>query len=298
MEESEKKELDPKVALLLEQTEDSLRKMEKTLGPDHIVVAQILDTYARLLRQHNHRILDAINMEARAKAIRAKHNQEESEAQAAMIGSTNAKMQSLPVGKAKVFVWVVAVAVVGVLGLTAFQTINTVAPKAAKLKELRREREEQHEKAQLQAQQEEEERAAAAAQMEGVSTPHLDKALAPPPVPEETEEQKKRKAEVAEELQNTKGELVSLVTHGMEFEAAGNINDAADAYQTAINAGVNAMNQSAREHVAFSCDELATAYERLSIILEKKGDSVNAEMLKKDQKRAEEAMHRSVEYFK
>ena len=48
---------------------------EKTLGPDHPDVATSLENYADLLRK-THRKTEATVMEARAKAIRAKHAQE------------------------------------------------------------------------------------------------------------------------------------------------------------------------------------------------------------------------------
>ncbi len=44
----------------------------KTLGLEHPGVARSLENYARLLRKTN-READATRMEARAKAIRAKH---------------------------------------------------------------------------------------------------------------------------------------------------------------------------------------------------------------------------------
>ena len=46
--------------------------MEKALGPEHPHVAKILANYAALLRKTGHSA-KATRMEARAKAIRAKH---------------------------------------------------------------------------------------------------------------------------------------------------------------------------------------------------------------------------------
>ncbi len=53
----------------------SLTILEKALGPDQLDVAQSLENYAALLRE-NGRDTEAIAMEARAKAIRAKHAQD------------------------------------------------------------------------------------------------------------------------------------------------------------------------------------------------------------------------------
>ena len=49
--------------------------MEKVLGPEHPNVATILEGYSDLLRKMD-REAEAEKMEARAKAIRAKHAQE------------------------------------------------------------------------------------------------------------------------------------------------------------------------------------------------------------------------------
>lgn len=56
----------------LEQAEISLHEAESLLGADHPDVADRLDDYARLLRQ-DRQLLDAVNIEARAEAIRKKH---------------------------------------------------------------------------------------------------------------------------------------------------------------------------------------------------------------------------------
>ncbi len=53
----------------------SLAIREKALGPQHPDVAQSLENYAALLRNMN-REDEVAKMEARAKAIRAKHAQE------------------------------------------------------------------------------------------------------------------------------------------------------------------------------------------------------------------------------
>ena len=48
---------------------------EKALGPEHPAVATVLENYAMLLRETG-RDTKAANLEARAKAIRAKHAKE------------------------------------------------------------------------------------------------------------------------------------------------------------------------------------------------------------------------------
>jgi hypothetical protein len=53
----------------------ALAIQERTLGPDHPDVATSLENYADILRK-THRKTEAIVVEARAKAIRAKHAQE------------------------------------------------------------------------------------------------------------------------------------------------------------------------------------------------------------------------------
>ncbi len=53
----------------------SLAIREKALGPEHPHVAESLENYAALLRQ-TARANEAEKLEARAKAIRAKHAQE------------------------------------------------------------------------------------------------------------------------------------------------------------------------------------------------------------------------------
>ncbi len=107
MESQKTPELDQKTAKLIEEMEKSLRNMEQSLGMDHLLVAKILDSYAQLLRQNNLRHLDALNMEARAKAIRAKHNQKEAEEQDLGIDS-GAQSRSISTAQAKALAWGIA----------------------------------------------------------------------------------------------------------------------------------------------------------------------------------------------
>ena len=53
----------------------ALATFEKALGPEHPHVAQSLENYAALLRKTG-RATEASKMEARAEAIRSKHNKE------------------------------------------------------------------------------------------------------------------------------------------------------------------------------------------------------------------------------
>ncbi len=53
----------------------SLAIRKKALGPDHPEVATILENYAAMLREAG-RTVEAVKMEARAKAIRARHAKE------------------------------------------------------------------------------------------------------------------------------------------------------------------------------------------------------------------------------
>jgi hypothetical protein len=56
----------------LKEAELAITAAEKEFGPDHPELAERLMKYANLLRQSDGRKLDAVNIEARAKAIRAK----------------------------------------------------------------------------------------------------------------------------------------------------------------------------------------------------------------------------------
>lgn len=105
MEQHTENGLDPKTAKLIEEMEKSLHNMEKSLGPEHIVIAKILDSYARLLRNNGLRPVDAVNLEARAKAIRAKHNQEEAEKQSVSLGPIVHQKKKLRTSQAKMIVW-------------------------------------------------------------------------------------------------------------------------------------------------------------------------------------------------
>jgi hypothetical protein len=134
--------LDEKNARLLEEMEKSLQKMEQTLGKDHPVVGKILDSYAKLLRKNNLRHLDALNMEARAKAIRAKQNQKEAEAQS--IGLTfeprPQEKKGLTLVQARVFAWALSLLIVVGLGFAAVDIIK----KSDRLREIAASRAKNH----------------------------------------------------------------------------------------------------------------------------------------------------------
>lgn len=102
--ENDKPKIDDKTARLIEEMDKSLHNMEKSLGPDHPVVAKILDSYAKLLRQNNIRHLDAVNMEARAKHIRAKNNQQEEKAQSQGLAPLKAQKR-MSMTQARLLTW-------------------------------------------------------------------------------------------------------------------------------------------------------------------------------------------------
>lgn len=118
MENQKAPSVDEKTAKVLEEMDKSLHNMEQTLGMDHMLVAKICDSYAQILRQNNIRPLDALNMEARAKAIRAKHNQKEAEAQNKGIDIENMASQPklMSASQVKVLVWVISVGVLAAMG--------------------------------------------------------------------------------------------------------------------------------------------------------------------------------------
>ena len=122
--ENEKVQLDEKTARIIEEMDKSLKNMEQAMGPDHMVVAKILDSYAKLLRQKNIRHLDALNMEARAKHIRAKLNQQEDKAQSEGITTTHAQTKSMSTGQARVLVWCVAAVVLSALAYGTYGVIR------------------------------------------------------------------------------------------------------------------------------------------------------------------------------
>lgn len=123
--ENDKLKVDEKTARIIEEMDKSLRNMEQAMGPDHMVVAKILDSYAKLLRQNNIRHLDAVNMEARAKHIRAKHNQQEEKAQMEGLSNTAPKQKrGMSVAQARVVVWCIAGVVFCAIGYGAFEVIK------------------------------------------------------------------------------------------------------------------------------------------------------------------------------
>lgn len=121
---NDKVKIDEKTARIIEEMDKSLRNMEQAMGPDHPVVAKILDSYAKLLRQNNIRHLDAVNMEARAKHIRAKHNQQEEKAQMDGLTSAAPRKKGMSMAQARILVWCVAAVVFGAIGLGAFEVIK------------------------------------------------------------------------------------------------------------------------------------------------------------------------------
>lgn len=124
MQDDKAQNIDEKTARVFEEMDKSLHNMEQSLGMDHLVVARILDSYAVLLRQNNLRPLDALNMEARAKAIRAKHNREEAEEQSKGLSPTVQEKSFLSAGQLKGVVWVLSILVVGGIAYEAIDVIK------------------------------------------------------------------------------------------------------------------------------------------------------------------------------
>lgn len=123
--------LDEKTAKLIAEMDKSLQNMERSLGPEHPVIAKILDSYAKLLRQNNLRHLDAVNMEARAKAIRAKHNQKEAEEQAKDLEPLVHHKKSVSTGQIRAFVWSISILVLLVVSAATVQIIRTGLPQTS-----------------------------------------------------------------------------------------------------------------------------------------------------------------------
>ena len=69
----------------LHTAESEIASCERQLGPNHPELAEKLSKYAALLRQTEKRTLDAVNVEARAKAIRAKLYAQEAASQDAKV---------------------------------------------------------------------------------------------------------------------------------------------------------------------------------------------------------------------
>jgi hypothetical protein len=69
--------MDESLTRELKEAEAAIADTERRLGPDSPELADLLQKYAALLRKTERRALDAVNVEARAKAIRAKMYAEE-----------------------------------------------------------------------------------------------------------------------------------------------------------------------------------------------------------------------------
>lgn len=136
--ENEKVQVDEKTAKMIEEMDKSLRNMEQSLGMDHPVIAKLLDSYATLLRNNNIRHLDALNMEARAKAIRAKNNKEQAQKQSEGLAETKQE-KHITASQMQIVSRVIAVVLAGGFLLGGYQMYqwfdaqkNKKAPKAFK----------------------------------------------------------------------------------------------------------------------------------------------------------------------
>src|SRR6185437_3439765 len=83
--------MDARLVAELKEAEAAVAEAEKKLGPDHPELADKLQRYANLLRQTETRKLDAVNVEARARAIRAKLYAEDEKAHGSTTTSAKPK---------------------------------------------------------------------------------------------------------------------------------------------------------------------------------------------------------------
>lgn len=301
MQDGDRKPLDEKTALLIEQTEDSLRKMEKTLGPDHPVVGKILDTYARLLRQNNYRVLDAINMEARAKAIRAKHNQVEAEAQAKAFDEdpvlTAQSRPKVSANTLKLMFWLLALVLAGGITVSGMRTMHKVGKIEGK--------KHHHEKQQVAspvgegASAESGENSASANQSSSASPPDEEassaerrestahSSLQRPSNVERSEPNAEQSA--PKEWEGVRSEVTQLVAHGQEYEQSGNTADAEESYKTAIIAA----QQVSTPNRMFVSEDLARAFDYLANLLEAKGNNEGAANMRNNAKGVRQLLEQS-----
>lgn len=275
MQENERKELDAKTVLLIEQTDESLRKMEKTLGPDHPVVGKLLDTYARLLRQNNHRVLDAINMEARAKAIRAKHNQEEADAQAKVFSGVADAQKPKPrsplsAGRLKLFLWVIVAVLVGTVTVSGMRTAKTVGKHDAKTKTLK------SSNLKKTAESSQVGPGDSLTEAQGQATTEAE---APVEVP--VDQSRPAAVEpIGEDTDDIKEEIAQLAKHGREYAEAGNTADAEESFKTAITIAT----QASRNGRPFASEELVLVFDQYATILESRGANEKATVMRNNAK--------------
>ena len=126
--------VDEKTTRLINEMEKSLHNTENSLGMDHPLVSKILDSYAALLRQKNMRHLDALNMEARAKAIRARHLQKEAEKQAIGLETSHEPTNRISMGKLRGLVWLISIFILIIFGFVGIDVINKSTGEAMKMR--------------------------------------------------------------------------------------------------------------------------------------------------------------------
>lgn len=249
---------DEKTALLIEQTDKSLRQMEQNLGPDNPVIAQLLDTYAGILRQANVRHLDAINMEARAKAIRARHNIPQPTAAGAPRPSEElefaAQPKSISARQVAAIFWVGAIVVSGALFYFSYLTLKPAVP-TKKTKP------------------------AVAETAPPATTPGsaaVTEAPSSSPAVEDNSAEEQNAGDENEKIESVQQKILEAFNTGQSLEQANDIDGAMTSYQEAIVAGANGSNEVRKIIVS---DALARSFESLAKIYRDKGEQEQASAL-------------------
>lgn len=246
MEQQASNELDPKTAKLIDEMEKSLHNMEKSLGPDHLVIAKILDSYAKLLRQHKLRAVDSVNMEARARAIRAKHNQKEAENQSKDLGPIVQQEKKLATSQVKAGVWIVCLLLAVGLFLAGTQTLKSSVKHLKKV---------------------EEEKNAETVSVYENKDPLTGEVVSKTTVSEPVEQNTKLTIfEIAGRLSRIKMMAKQQLLVGQKQEKDGDLSAARDSYRLIIDAEEEAAKAFGRQAHSI---EIAECFERYAALIEK-----------------------------
>lgn len=267
-----------KLQKLLDDSEKALQQVERSLGAEHEVVAKMLDTYAQLLRQNNIRYLDAINMEARAKAIRAKLNKTAAVQQASKLGEEFDRKRKESRQQAKRNEAILGILVVCLLlggGIVLYKSMQPkpdMDPLAeAKLAQelLTEYRDNKAAELAKAKQAEESKEAMEEAALEGGVNVQAMNAVA------DVKRQVKKLTlvEYAQRAMRLKKEVKALVHRGQELFKLNQIQDAEDCFSAAIEKRDQAIQEVGKP---ISFEESAVAYEMKSDICRRKGDSAAA----------------------
>lgn len=121
--------MNEKLAAELKEAEAAVAKAEKELGANHPELAEKLQRYANLLRRTEKRALDAVNVEARARAIRAKILAEDEAAHGTKPSSSVAKPGAARGKRGKSVAWGMYFGFVAIfLALSALVVKQTLLP--------------------------------------------------------------------------------------------------------------------------------------------------------------------------